>query len=312
MQYHEFQSMSTSVLLAAEGEPTRVERGFREAQAFIEECARRFTRFSEDSELSRLNRSAGRWAQISSDLFELVSEALRLHEKTRGLFDPSILDALEQAGYDRSIELIRTFDVPKKQPAPSVQEHNLKEVRLDPDGYKVFLPVGVRIDLGGIAKGWIAEHAALKLAESAQACTVDAGGDAFMIGIPADEDAWRVTLEDPCEPNRGLAILKLGPGAVATSAITRRRWAQGGVERHHLIDPRTHQPAVTDWQSVTVIAPHAVEAEVYAKSLLIGGATEALRLSTTPERSENRVEFIAIDYQNKLWGSPHSREVLDA
>jgi thiamine biosynthesis lipoprotein len=259
-----------------------------------------------------MNHSAGGWARVSPDLYEIVAEALRLHAQTRGLFDPSILGALENAGYDRSIELIRTFDVPRKVPTAAVRpEGKFGETRLDPDGPAVWLPEGMRLDLGGIAKGWIAERAALRLAEFASACTVDAGGDAFMVGRPADEDAWRVTLEDPCEPNRGLAILKLGPGAVATSAVTRRRWTQAGETRHHLIDPRTGRPAVTDWQSVTAFAPHAAEAEVYAKSLLIGGASEALRLSSGPDSGLRKVEFIAVDYQNKLWGSPHSREVLD-
>ncbi|RPJ38952.1 MAG: hypothetical protein EHM21_16190, partial [Chloroflexi bacterium] len=78
-------------------------------------------------------------------------------------------------------------------------------------------------------------------------------------------------------------------------------------ERHHLIDPRTQEPAETDLRSVTVIAEHAVEAEVYAKSLLIGGSGEVRRIGGSFERAE----FIVVDHDNHLWGSKHSREILD-
>ncbi len=169
------------------------------------------------------------------------------------------------------------------------------------------LPAGLRIDLGGIAKGWIAEQAARRLSAWVRACAVDAGGDAFFCGLPTGETAWRVTLEDPSNATQGLAILKIGPGAVATSAITKRRWQQDGKTQHHLIDPRTQRSAETAWLSVTVVAPHTADAEIYAKSLLIGGPEEAERIT----RAVPAIEFIAVDKNSKLWGSRNSREILD-
>ena len=87
--------------------------------------------------------------------------------------------------------------------------------------------------------------------------------------------SWPIGLEDPRDPDRDLTTLHVGPGAVATSSIAKRRWQQGRREQHHIIDPRTGLPADTDWLSVSVIAPHAALAEVYAKALLIGGSREA-------------------------------------
>jgi thiamine biosynthesis lipoprotein len=309
MKYHEFHAMSTSILLAAEGPSEAVETGFSQARAFIEESEKRFTRFSDQSELSRLNQSAGAWFDASEDLFEVVSQALQLHKQTQGLFDPAVLEALEQAGYNRTIEEVRRSGL---LPAPSavLVKPNVRvfsAVQLDADRQRIQLPEGMRIDLGGIAKGWIAERAANILSTWTDACAVDAGGDAFLVGLPAGQTAWRITLENPADPSRGLAILKLKPGAVATSAITKRRWRQAGQERHHLIDPRTQAPANTGWQSVTVIAPHASTAEAYAKSLLICGPIEAGRLAAQAEG----IEFIAVDERSKLWGSKHSREYLD-
>ncbi len=306
MQYHEFRAMNTSILMAGEGAVTSVQTGFSLAQKFIEESEKRFTRFSETSELSRLNRSAGEWFQASQDMYEVISLALRLHRQTEGLFDPAILNALELAGYDRSMDEIRMYGSAASPVLVRPKLYRFGEIRLDPERCRVFVPQGMRIDLGGLAKGWIAERAALVLGEWANPCAVDAGGDGFMIGLPP-EGFWRVSLEDPLEPTRGLAVLNLPPGGVATSTIAKRRWKQGDKERHHLIDPRTQQPAETEWLSMTVIAPHVAEAEVYAKSLLIGGSNEINRVTSL---SESNIEFIAVDRRKKLWGSRNSRAFL--
>lgn len=307
MHSHEFRAMNTGILLAGEGPREAVETGFSLAQKFIEDSEKRFTRFSSQSELAQLNRSAGGWFDASKEMFEVVSLALQLYRQTAGLFDPSILEALEQAGYDRSMDEIRLYGPTAVTVLARPKLHHFSEIRLDEQRARIALPIEMRIDLGGIAKSWIAEQAALLLSGWAEACAVDAGGDIFFFGLPPGEKAWRVTLEDPLDEARGLAVLKVPPGAVATSTVTRRRWKQGNKEQHHLIDPRTQQPAETDWLSVTVVASHAVQAEVYAKSLLIGGPQEMERIT----RLAGGIEFIAVDYQKKLWGSNHSLELLN-
>ena len=308
MHYNDFNAMSTSVLLAAEGPAEAVETGFEEVRRFVAAAEQRFTRFSEESELSRLNRSAGSWFEASPDLYEVVKLALQFYDQTEGLFDPGVLDALELAGYDRTIAELRQYGAPQAaQVLTMPRTVRFGSLRLDPLSKRIRLPDGLRIDLGGIAKGWIAGRAAHILSRWTPACAVDAGGDVFLHGLPQGESCWRVALEDPQDPSRTLAVLKLPPGAVATSTTTRRRWQQNGKERHHLIDPRTRQPSQSNLQSVTVIAKSAVEAEVYAKVLLIGGSKEVSRIS----RLEAGVEFIAVDQNGKLWGSKHSREYLD-
>jgi thiamine biosynthesis lipoprotein len=309
MKYYEFRAMNTDILMGGEGFPDRLQVGFRKAREFIEASERRFTRFDENSELNALNRSAGEWFEASADLYEVVALSQRLHVQSRGLFDPGILSALEMAGYDRSMELVREGGLalaPVYMPVREKPAH-FSEVLLDRETRRIWLPPALRIDLGGIAKGWIAERAVGVLSSYSSACMVDAGGDAFMSGLPQRASAWRVMLEDPTNVQRGLAVLKLGPGAVATSSITRRRWQQGVTDRHHLIDPRTLEPAETDFLSVTVVAPHAVEAEVYAKSLLIAGSREIYSIAGP----RTRIDFFAFDQAHHLWGSPNSRELLD-
>jgi thiamine biosynthesis lipoprotein len=309
MHSYEFRAMNTGILLAGEGPQEAVETGFSLAQKFIEDSEKRFTRFSSQSELSQLNRSAGGWFEASKEMFAVVSLALQLYSQTAGLFDPSILEALEQAGYDRTMDEIRLYGPTQVTVLARPKLHHFNEIRLDEPGCRIALPAEMRIDLGGIAKSWIAEQAALLLSNWTEACAVDAGGDMFFIGLPPGEKAWKVTLEDPLPPGegRGLAVIKAPAGAVATSTVTRRRWKQANKEQHHLIDPRTQQPAETEWLSVTVLASHAAQAEVFAKSLLIGGPQEVERITGRA----GDIEFIAVDYQKKLWGSQHILEKID-
>ncbi len=308
IRYHDFRAMNSDILLAAEGVFSRTSIGFKEVEDFILASEKRFTRFSERSELARLNQSAGTWFHASDDLFSLLTESRNYFDQTNGLFDPSVLEALEMAGYDRSMDEIKGKEVGLASVKVMPHKLDLREIRFDRSNQAVRLPPGMRIDLGGIAKGWIAERAAGLLAFYSSACTVSAGGDLYVIGVPEGKSAWQVGLEDPDDPNRTLALLKIPSRcAVATSAITKRRWLQNGHEQHHLIDPRTCEPAVTDLLSVTVIAPHATTAEVYAKTLLIAGSHQAKGMIAR----SNQIAVISVDNSGKLWGSYNSREFID-
>ncbi len=307
MDYYQFRAMNCDIVLAAEGQPDMIARGFDRTHAFIDASEARFTRFAETSELSQLNRSAGSWFQASPELFEVMQQACAYASETNGLFDPTILIALEFAGYDKSMDEIRAQGVTMNNRSTVYVRSDFRAIELDKATHAIRLPGGTRIDLGGIAKGWIAEQAASILAMYATAGAVNAGGDLFAVGLPSDEPAWMIGLEDPRDVNQTLAVLNVGPGAVATSSIMKRRWQQGDRPQHHLIDPRRGAPAETDWLSVTVVAPHATTAEVYAKALLIAGSREATRIG---DRRDDLI-FIAVDAAGQLCGSAKSEEILN-
>lgn len=306
METFRFRAMNTDVVLVAEGEFDRMAEGFEQARQFIQANEQRFSRFLEDSELTQLNRSAGTWFQASADLFTVVALSQQFFHQTRGLFDPSILPDLRRVGYDRSIDLVREQGAaPLLESLLANERPSFGEVQFDEARQMVLLPQGLALDLGGIAKGWIAERAAILLSGFASACAVNAGGDMFLVGLPESQEHWPVALEDPLEPGAVLTTLKASPGAVATSTVTKRTWKQGEISRHHLIDPRTGEPALTDWLSVTVIAAHADEAEVYAKALLIAGSRGAEQVAGN---HSSQISYLAVDRHKNIWGSQKSLE----
>jgi thiamine biosynthesis lipoprotein len=239
-------------------------------------------------------------------MFQVLQQAQRLAIETDGLFNPAILPSLIQAGYDRSMDELRNGAPQREQTPQVVEKHDFRLAQLDAAAKSVLLPPGMQVDLGGIAKGWIAEQAARQLAEISSACAVNAGGDMFLIGQPQDETGWVIGLENPLQPEKDLELLYVMPGAVATSSTAKRRWQHGGQMQHHLIDPRSGKPAQTEWLSVTVWAEQIVDAEVYAKALLIAGPRGAASLF----KDRASMAYLAVDPQGRLHGSENHFEVF--
>jgi thiamine biosynthesis lipoprotein len=229
------------------------------------------SRFRPDSELMRLNAQPGRWVRVSDTLWQVLQAARDAARMSGGLVIPTVLPALAAAGYDRSLA-----DLPSECPvipAPSVPDW--RAIRCDPQQRAVWLPPGVQLDLGGIAKGWAAAQVAQRLAEYGPVL-VDAGGDIAISGPRRDGTPWPIAVANPHQPDRDGDLLLIRTGGVATSGTDYRRWQQGGQWQHHLIDPATGAPARTDLLSVTVVAPDVLTAETAAKVVLLKGSRAGL------------------------------------
>jgi len=220
------------------------------------------SRFLPDSELAELNR-AGRLDGASPDLVRVTQLALEARERTGGRFDPTVHDALIAAGYDRTFEEVgRGGTVVVSPPARC-----FGSVRVDAEASEIVLGPGVRLDFGGIGKGYAVDRACELLAPFGP-CLVSAGGDLAVRGGP-----WPVGVETAL----GTITLELSSCALATSGSDRRRWDTSTGQAHHLIDPLTGAPAETDLLRVTAVGRTAVDAEVLAKSLFLAGAEQATR-----------------------------------
>jgi len=264
-----FASMGTTVRLLADAPLEAVRDG-------IERLAARLTRFTQPtssartgdpaSELSVLNADPRAVVPASPLLRHAVAAALLGARRTGGLADPTLLGALEDAGYATSrvgVEPASLRDALRAAPArrPAAPGARWREVRVDHANGTIARPPGVRLDLGGSAKGLAADWAAQKLAGS---FAVDCGGDVRLGG--AHDVQVRGTDE----------TLRVTGGAVATSGLDRRVWQRAdGSYAHHLLDPSTGAPAWTGLTAATALAPTALEAEALAKAALLSGPERA-------------------------------------
>lgn len=249
------QALGTSCqLFAVDSGPARL----ADAAAWIGLNHRRLTRFDPTSELSRLNAAAGRWVRISPTLEDVLREALRAHSVSGGLVNAGVLPSLLAAGYTRSFR-----EGPAAMTAPTVSSGPLPPLPeiLELSSGAARVRHGFGVDVGGIAKGWMADQLAATIGPN---CLVNLGGDLYARGRGPQGSGWAVGF--------GGTTLLLHDQGAATSGTRYRRWGDG---QHHLIDPRTGRPSESDLEEVSVLAPSAADAEILAKTALLLGRAAA-------------------------------------
>ena len=230
----------------------------------------RFSRFRPDSLLSRLNAAEGAAVPVDGVFLELLDRARTGVMSTGGRFNPAILSALEAAGYRQSIERVRAEPPNAIVPVLPIDTVDWNFVEIDHARGEVRLPPGMRIDLGGIAKGAFVDRLAAMLADWPGG-VIDAGGDLRVWGIPPQGERWRVGIEDPLAAESDLLVAEVSsPGGIgsATSGTHRRQWRVGGQTANHLIYPRTGRP-VDAVIAATAFAPSVTTAEIAAKALIV-------------------------------------------
>jgi thiamine biosynthesis lipoprotein len=250
--------------------------------AVIEALLRRqhvtLTRFDRGSELSRLNADPRELVPISGILAGALRAALQAAELTGGLVDPTLLGELERAGYATSRLGVEPADLgaalraaPRRRPAQPRAGASWRAIEVGERWVR--RPPGLRLDLGGSAKGFAADSAAAMLGGHAS-FAIDVGGD---IAVGGTAGAPRIAaVEDPL--GRRDLRFRIVRGAVATSGISRRIWRTPDGFGHHLIDPASGQPAWTGVVQATALAETAVCAEALAKAALLAGPQAGLHL----------------------------------
>ena len=270
------------------------------AEARIAGLEQRWSRFRPDSEVSRLNASAGSdGVLVSSDTALLIEHARLAWSMSGGMFDPTLLDALRAAGYDRSFDDIEPDQPSGPVPVLRYDRPDCNDILIEPadEGALVTFPEGLGFDPGGIGKGLTADlvtHDLLSM--GAAGVCVNMGGDLRVAGVDPSGGAWTIGVDHPrcAEP---ITLVGLTGGAVATSTVLKRAWTNGGKRRHHLLDPHTLEPSDSDVALATVIAGTAWEAEVLAKAALLRGVQRAFDLL------ERDMAGLVVDHEGNVFVS---------
>ncbi|HET7037701.1 MAG TPA: FAD:protein FMN transferase [Thermomicrobiaceae bacterium] len=265
--FAEFQALGSTIVVGVTA-PDRLERVLAHVHARVIEIDRALSRFRADSELRRLEATPGKPRQVTPLFMEALERSVQAARSTAGLFDPTVRDAVEAAGYDRSIERLEA-----EGPGPArvaLPAGAWERIQYDPAWNIVTLPEGVRLDFGGIGKGLAVDYALRGLQREPFGVLVSAGGDLAVAG-PAPGEGWLCGISVTADAPLADSVL-LSAGALATSGLGRRQWQRDGQRLHHLIDPRTGRPAESPWQFVTVAAESCVVAEVLTKAAWLLGA----------------------------------------
>lgn len=258
------------VHLEAEGRAEEALRDSRRVIARIDRWAARLTRHTDSSDLALLNSDPESAVPVRPILAAALQAGIVAADASEGFADITLLDA-------------RLAAEGKADVAPASRGGEWGIVRGPRGRAVVHRPPGVRFDFGGVGKGWIADRA-LDLVAGWPGALIDADGDLAVRCAPGK--FWEVGIDDPRAADSSVAILRLGAPSggvptrwgVATSGTSIHRWNVGGAVSHHLIDPRTGRPAVTDVIQATVVAGSALRAESLAKAAVIAGSVEGFAL----------------------------------
>lgn len=270
-----FRSMATDVTLCVVAPNAGAQAALDRAEDVFTGVAASCTRFDPQSPLMQANAQPRRWHAVPAQLFAALEEAHEAHVATGGAFDPRVLRRLQDWGYDRTLAF-RSGDVSVPDGAPpgsSAGRRATKRAwkpRFDRAASAVRLGRDP-VDLGGIGKGLAVRWAADALSGAGSAFLVEAGGDLYAAGAGPEGDGWHVGVEDPRNGSEPVAVLRLADLGCATSSIRVRHWRVAGREVHHIIDPRTGEPADSGLLSVTVVGPDTARAEVWSKALFLAG-----------------------------------------
>lgn len=303
---------------------------------------RAFSRTRDDSDIARAHAASPNAVPVSPQTARLVRQALGYCEHSRGKFDITM-------GTVTSLWNFHTGEVPSRLALARALPHvDYRHIVLDEEPLGKDSPVqgsldddalnaGVSrvpsskssqptlaitdpqtiLDLGGVAKGYIADDLAdLFIAHSVGRFVINLGGNVVVRGgRPADASArppvaagspWRIGIINPLDPAHNRAIVDMADGSVVTSGIHERRFTKGGVTYHHILDPATGMPVKTDLTSATIIAPRSMDCDGYSTTALMLGARDAIDFV----ESLPGIEAVLIDEADEVWWTSGIEERL--
>lgn len=255
--------------------------------ALLKDCVRLDDLLSaqkDTSDIARLNAAGGAWVDIDADTADLLKRSIAFCEETGGMFDITI----------GAVSLLWDFKEGKKPDDAAIQAAlpHIDITKLEVEGTRARLTdPDARIDVGGVAKGWIADYLAQKMRDNGiTSGIINLGGNVFVLGEKPSGAPWVIGLRDPnISQGRAVATIEVRDASVVTSGLYERHFELDGIDYYHILDPHTGYPAHTDVRAVSVITPGSFEGDGLSTLLFLKGWEEGVAFAN--ERPETEALF---------------------
>ncbi len=287
------------IVVVDDSQISQAEKNLEQAEKKCDEIEKIFSRFRQDSEISKINSQLGIYFQASPQLLEIAKSALKYHEETQGYFDPRIISQLEDSGYASDFAQVGSVKLFEKKQEVDFRRQLESDLVIKNEQIAFF----ERMDFAGIVKGYAADQ----IADFFSSCgwknfLVDCGGDMFFAGKDKNENPWYIDIEGIAYQN---LMLELRQKGIATSGIGKRKWEIEGKRFHHLVNPKNPAQYSFELKSVTVVARSTCQADIWAKTLFIMGSAEAKEFS-----QEKELACAILDYRGGAWISTELKKYL--
>jgi thiamine biosynthesis lipoprotein len=259
------------------------------------------------SDVYRINTAGGQWVKVSGDILFMVKMAVEFGDLSDGAFDVG-LGAVSDLWAFRS-----TPRVPSgTEIADALFLGNYKDIEIDTEASEIRINDGVVLDLGGIAKGYATEMAAIKLREfGIEHGIINAGGNVVAIGAKPDGSPWNIGVRHPRKADGVIAVIPVVDRAVVTSGDYEKYFEQGGQRYHHILDPETGKPAGS-LASVTILDKSSVRADVLSTACFVLGEEKARALLGAVSEDADEIGIDGRQSDGNGEGNGFSVERLDA
>ena len=336
MIQRDFFLFNTHNSLSIESEDERI---LDEAYALCQRYEQLFSRVNPESQLYQLNHAGGRPCAVDAELATLVAEALSYCRETEGRYDISMGSVVQLWDFKRGLipdadavsRALEHVDYRRVQVRGAGSERESgreRECELSGESARDLAQDGARfresekehtraceialgdaaacIDVGGIAKGYIADALLTLFRERGIVhALVNLGGNVAVMGGKPDGSPWRIGIRRPVSSSQAkmiqfFATVALDEGSVVTSGIYERAFTRDGVLYHHILDPKAGFPAQTDLLSATVISKASIDGDGYTTALIIMGADQALHFAL--EHPE--IEVVLVTREGEVLATP--------
>lgn len=285
----DFFAMDTYMTVSVNG--SNPEQSVKNARALIKKLDKKLSTHDKDSEIYKLNKNGSK--KLSDDSVSLLKEALRFNKLTSGAFNPAMLNVTQLWGFSD-----KNYRVPDKDEI-TLALKSAKPERISIKNNEVTLGLkGMKIDLGGIAKGYASEKVIEELKkDGVKSAIINLGGNVQTLGAKPDGSLWTVAIENPDKGSDYLGQLKVKDKAVITSGGYERNFKRNGKVYHHILNPENGYPAESGLQSVTIISENGVLSDALSTSLFVMGEKKAVEFY---KNSKEKFDFILYTDDGKL------------
>lgn len=253
------------------------------------------SRTIEGSDVWKMNHADGKTVTVSNETAEILQTAIKIGEKSGGAFDITIAPVSTLWDFTSGKAVIPDTDAIEE----AVRLVDFRKIRMD--GNNVTLPSGMMIDLGGIAKGYIADAVRKKLEEDGiKNAILSFGGNIVAIGLKPDGSPWKVGIQDIDEPTGKSMMVSLNyGGSTVTSGIYERGFTVDGVTYHHILSSQNGWPIQNGLASVTIFSDSSMTGDALSTAVFALGKDEGARLV----ESLDGVEALFIDQDRNAFGT---------
>ena len=255
------------------------EAAIDEAFDLCRELESRISRTVEGSDISRINSAGGEWVDVSEDTRELIQKGMEYSHMSDGAFDITVGGLTEQWDFHAAEGEAKLPD--EEALAEAAKHVNFRNLAIEGNRVRLTDPE-TKLDLGGIAKGWIGDRMTEVLeSRGVVSAVINLGGNVICIGSKTDADAFVIGVEAPfSDRTEIIGKINASDKTLVTSGVYERRIEVDGKTYHHILDTKTGWPVETDLDAVTLIADKGRSGDIDALSTicLIKGSAEGMEL----------------------------------